>query len=163
MWQVSRCGLGVMHNEKKQEEKDSYEINCNNEMQNKMWIRKRVDKIKVKSKLDDAKEEGVSRLFSFNCNDLGLHSEEKIEQLKLTKKIRKIDGLMISSSDVRCNTKNNKKMLYKLKHTNKNSTINNSDSGDDVDNDSYFLKGGDLTALWSSIGNHSDMDWMCKQ
>ena len=38
---VSRCGLRVLNNEKKQEEKHSYEINFNNEMQNEIRIGKK--------------------------------------------------------------------------------------------------------------------------
>ena len=58
-------------------------------MQNKIRIRKRVDTIKVKAKLNDAKKEGVVRFFSVNCDGLGPHSVVKIKQLKFMSKIRK--------------------------------------------------------------------------
>ena len=160
---VSRCSLGVMNNGKKQEEKDSYETNCNNEIQNKLKIRKIVDKMKVKGKLDVVKEEDVVRLFSENCNDLGPYSEGKTEQLKLMSKIRKIVGLMISLSDVRWNVKNNMKMPNKLKCMNKNFTINISDSGEEFEKDIFFLKEGTLTGLWSSIVNYLDIEYMHEQ
>ena len=85
-------------------------MNSNNEIHNKTRIRKRVEKINGKGKLDDVNEEVVVRLFSVNCNGFGPHSEGKIEKLKLMSKIRKIDGLMIRSSDVRCNVRNNMKI-----------------------------------------------------
>ena len=126
---ASRCSLGLMNNEKKQEEKYSYETNCNNEIQNNTRIGKRADKIKVKGKVDDVKEEGVVRLFLANCNGFGPHSEGKIEQLKVMSKIIKVDRLMVSSSDIRCNAKNNMKILNKFKDMNKNVMLNNYDSG----------------------------------
>ena len=86
--------LGVQNNDKKQEEKDSYETNYNNEIQNKIRIRKMLDAMKVRGELDDAKEEGVVQLFSINGNGLGPHSAGKIEKVKLMSKIRKIKQLM---------------------------------------------------------------------
>ena len=69
----------VQNNDMKQEEKDSHEINSNDESQKKIRRRKIVDAMKVKVKLDDVKEEGIVRLFSVNCNGLGPHSAGKIE------------------------------------------------------------------------------------
>ena len=95
-----RHDLGVINNDNKQEVKDRCETNRNKVTKMNARIRKKVDKIKVKGKVDDVKEELVVRLFSTNCNSFGPHSEGKIEQLKVMSKIRKIDGLMIYSSDV---------------------------------------------------------------
>ena len=58
-----------------------------------------------KGKLDKVKEDGTVKLFAVNYNVLGPYSERKIEQLKLISKIRKINGLMINSSDFRWNIK----------------------------------------------------------
>ena len=66
-------------------------------------IKKKVDKTKVKGKVEDEKEEGVVRLFSANCNAFGPCSESKINQTKEMSKLRNVDGLMISSSDVHWN------------------------------------------------------------
>ena len=80
------------------------------------WKNKeKVDKIKVKGKLEDYKVEGVVRLFSENWNGNGLHSEGKTDQIKVMSKLRNINVLMISSSDVRWNDKNETKMTYRLK------------------------------------------------
>ena len=68
-------------------------------------------------------------------------------------KISKIDGLMISSSDILWNAKNNVKMINELKCTNKNVVINNYDSVEEVEEGSCFLKGDALPALWSNIMN----------
>ena len=46
---------------------------------------------------------------------------------------------------------------------NKNNTINTSDSGEEIDDSVWFLKGGNVTALWSSIVNYVEVDCMCKQ
>ena len=40
-------------------------------------IKKKVDRIKVKRKVEDEKEEGVVRLFSVNFNGFGPYSESK--------------------------------------------------------------------------------------
>ena len=42
-------------------------------------------------------------------------------------------------------------MINKLKSINKNVIVNNSDSDEEVEEGSRFLKGDTLTALWSSI------------
>ena len=55
----------------------------------------------MKVKIEDEKEVGVVRLFSRNCNGFGPYSESKIDQIKEMNTVRNIDGLMISSSDVR--------------------------------------------------------------
>ena len=41
--------------------------------------------------------------------------------------------------------------------------MNDSDDREEAEDRSLFLKGGTLTALWSSIVNHADADFMCKQ
>ena len=60
---------------------------------------------------------------------------------------RKMDRIMISSSDVRQNTKSNMIMINKLKPINKNIIVNTSDSGEEVEEGGCFLKVGALTAL----------------
>ena len=109
------------------------------------------------------KEEGVVRLFSVNCNGFGTHSEAKNEQLKVMSKIKNTDGSMITFSDVRWNVKHEIKMTFRLKNANRNVIINNSDSGEEVEDSSWFLKGGTLTALWNSIVNYVDADCMKKR
>ena len=52
------------------------------------------------------------------------------------------------------------KILNKLKCINENVVINNSDSGEEVEDDSCFLKGVTLTALWSSFVNYVDIECM---
>ena len=52
--------------------------------------------------------------------------------------------MIISSHDVRCNAKNNMIMINKLKLMNKNVIVNDSDSGEEVEEGSCFLKGGNL-------------------
>ena len=78
-------------------------------------IKKKVDKIKVKGKVEEDKEEGVVRFFSINFNGFGPWPESKIEQMKVMSKLRNTDLLMISSSDVRWNVKNEMKMTYRFK------------------------------------------------
>ena len=62
-------------------------------------------------------------------------------------KIRKLDRLMISSSDVRQKIKNNMILINALKSINKNVLINNSDSGKDGEEGKNFLKKRTFTAL----------------
>ena len=125
--------------------------------------KKKVDKIKDKGKVEDVKEEGVVRLLSVNFNGFGICSAGKIEQLKVMSKLRNTDGLMISSSDIRWNVKNQMKITYELKNANKNVVINKSDSGEEAEDRRWFLKGGTLTALWSSIVNYVDTECTHKQ
>ena len=54
-------------------------------------------------------------------------------------------------------------MTHRLKNINNNVIINNSDSGEEVEDESCFIKGGTLTALWSSIGCYAETCWTCKQ
>ena len=70
---------------------------------------------------------------------------------------------MISSSDARCNEKKNVTMINKVKFMNKNVAVNNSDSGEEVEEGSCSLKVKGLTCLWNSIFNHVDTDCMCEQ
>ena len=72
-------------------------------------------------------------------------------------KIRKVDGLMISQSDVRWNAKSNVKILNKLKYSNQSVVVNDSNSGEEVEEVNYFLKGGTLTASRSRIVNYADV------
>ena len=106
--------------------------------QNNCGRRRRVDVTKVKGKIEEVKDEGVVRLFSVNCNGLGPQSSGKIEQIKKESKMRKIDGVMISSSDVRWNVKNKAMMTNKLKSMNSNVIVNTSDSGENVEICSFF-------------------------
>ena len=86
------------------------------------------------------KEEGVVLLFSVTCNGLGRHSVLKIEQIKQMSKIRKIDGLMISSSDFRWKIMKNMMMINELKHLSKNDVT-------DDEEGNFFLKRVTLIAL----------------
>ena len=65
---------------------------------------------------------------------------------------------MITSSNVRWNAKNNMKMLNNLKYSNNNVIMNNSDSREEVNEGSSFLKGGAITALWSRIVNYAAIE-----
>ena len=146
-----------------QEEITCNEKRNNNEKKNNSGRRCRVDAIKFKGKIDEVKDEGVVRLFSVNCNGLGPQSSCKLEQIKKESNVRKIDGVMISSSDARWNMKNKTMMTNKLKSTNSNVIVNTSDSGEKVETGSFFLKGGTFTALWSTIANYVDRECMFEQ
>ena len=90
---------------------------------------------KVKGKVEYEKELGVVRLFSENCNGFKLCLESKIDQIKMST-VRNTDGLMISSSDARWNSKNETNVVHRLKSMNKNVVIKTSDSGEEIDNSS---------------------------
>ena len=76
--------------------------------------------------------------------------------------VRKIEGLMISSSDVGWNVNNDVKIFNKLKRANKNVVVNDSDSEEEVEDGRCFLKRGVLTDLWGSIVKHLGIDCTCK-
>ena len=86
--------------------------NKNNHQKRK---RNEVDRIKVKGLVEEEKREGVVRLFSVNCNGLGPHALGKLDQIIDASTRRKIDGLLINSSDVRWTEHNKEKMTCKLK------------------------------------------------
>ena len=101
----------------------------NNQQERK---RKKVNRIRIKRAVEVEKGEGVMRLFLVNCNGLGPHTLDKLDQIVDASKSRKIDGLLISSSDVKWTEYNKDKMVCKLKNINKNVTLNTSDSGEEV-------------------------------
>ena len=72
-----------------QDEIECDETSNNNERQINSIRRCRVDEMKLKGKLDEVKDNGVVRLFSVNCNELGLHSSSKLEQIQKESKHRK--------------------------------------------------------------------------
>ena len=116
-----------------------------------------------KVKVEDEKEIRLVRLFSANYNGFGSCSESKINQIKEMSMVRNMDGLVISSSDVRWKAKNETNMVHRLKNMNKKVTISTSDSGEEVDHSRWFLKGGTITALWISAFNCVEVDSMCEQ
>ena len=63
------------------------------------------------------------------------------------RRLRNIDGLMISSSDVRCNVKNEMNVIHRRKNVNENIIINNSNNREEVKDSSWFLKGDTVTSL----------------
>ena len=77
--------------------------------------KKKVDRTKVKGKVEDDKEEEVVRLFSVNFNGFGPCSESKMNQIADSSKLRKIDGLLTSSSNVWWNRRNENRMTHSLK------------------------------------------------
>ena len=87
----------------------------------------------------------MARLLSVNFNRIGPQSSGNLEQIN--KEINKIDGLIISSPDATWNAKNKMIMNDKLKSANSNVIVNTSDSGEEVEKRSCFLKGGTLAAL----------------
>ena len=88
-------------NNEEQEGNESCEGKSENATNHEERNRNKVGRIKVKGQVDEDKEDGVVRLFSANCNGLGPHAVSKIDQIMESSERRKIDGLMISSSDVR--------------------------------------------------------------
>ena len=77
-------------------------------------------------------------------------------------KLKNACRLIISSSDARWNIKNEINMIHRLKKNN-NVIIITSDSGEEIEDRSWFLKGGAVAALWSSIVNYFEVYCMHKQ
>ena len=75
--------------------------NKRNENKQQETMRNKVDRTKIKGLVEEAKRDGVLRLFLVNCDGLGPCALGKIDQMIDSRKRRKINGLMISSSDVR--------------------------------------------------------------
>ena len=67
---------------------------------------------------------------------------------------------MVSSSDLRWNTKNKMRIIDKSKVINNNVIVNDLHSGEEVETGIYFLKDVTLTALWSTIVNYADIECM---
>ena len=70
---------------------------------------------------------------------------------------------MISSSDARWNVKNKMIIANKLKIMNSNIIENASDSGEEVDKGSCFLKDSTFTDLWITIANYVDRGIMIEK
>ena len=111
----NRCELGTSNNDDEQEVKEMFDSESDKVIKKNERNKKKVDRMKVKGKLENVKEEGVVRLFCVNCNGFRPYSESKINQIKDMSKLRNIDSLMISSSDVQRNYRNEMKMIYSLK------------------------------------------------
>ena len=54
-------------------------------------------------------------------------------------------------------------IIHRIKIVNKNVIINTSDSGKEVEDCSWFLKGRTVTSFWSSIVTYVEVDFMHKQ
>ena len=65
--------------------------------------------------LEEVKEERVVRFFSVNCNGIGPYTLGKLDQIIDASNSRKIDGLFISSSDVRWTKYDKDRMMCNLK------------------------------------------------
>ena len=70
---------------------------------------------------------------------------------------------MTSSSDVRWNHRNKMNMICRLTNMSQNVTLNSSDSGEEVENIIWFLKGGTATALWNIVANYDEVDGVYEQ
>ena len=70
----NRCDLGISNNNDEQEVNDKCDSESDKLIKNNERIKRIVDKIKVKGKVEDEKEEGVVRLFSAICNGFGPYS-----------------------------------------------------------------------------------------
>ena len=79
----------------------------------RMEKRRRVDLMKVKGNIEEHKQEGLVQLFSVNHNGLVIQSLCEIDQIMKINKIRKIDSVIISASNVRL-AKNNMIMINQL-------------------------------------------------
>ena len=61
----------------------------------------RAREIKMKGGVTKTKDEGMTRLFSVNCNVFGSGSSDKIDQVIRESESKNVDGIMISSSHTR--------------------------------------------------------------
>ena len=131
----NRCEIGMSNDDDEKEANDACDSRSDKATKKNERTKRKEDKMKVKGKVEDEKEEGVVRLFSANFNGFGPCSESKIDQTKETSKLRNMDGLMASSSDVRWNVRNEMKTIMS-----NNVAMSASDSGEEVDDRTCFLK-----------------------
>ena len=103
---MNRCSVNVQSVDVNQEEIECNGMSNNNTRQNNCDRRHRFDSMKVKGKLEKVKDEGVVRFFPANWNGIGLQLSGKLKQIKKESKMRKIDDVIIISSDARWNAKN---------------------------------------------------------
>ena len=118
VWKDNRSEIVTNCNNEEQEGNETGG-NKTNEKNQQRRIRSKVDRIKVKGLVEEEKWDGVVRLFSVNYNGLGPRAVGKIDQTLDSSKRMKIDGLMISSSEVRWTEHNKNKMTCNLKNINK--------------------------------------------
>ena len=173
MWNEAKvCARCVKDNESKiaqnnnnveNEDNKAGEMNskANNQQKRK---RNKADRIRVKGVVESEKGEGVVRIFSVKCNGLGPHAKGKLDQIIDASKNRKIDGLLISSSDVRWTEYDKEKIKCDLKkNINKNVMLNASDSGEEVMDGRWFLREGTATALWINVAKHVEVESTCAE
>ena len=112
--------------------------------------------IKIKGRVDKEKRQGTERLFVVNCDGFGPDKGTqslKVHQLSDETEKKKLDGILISSSDIRWNIRSRNRFETKLRAIASHVALNTSDSRQESHKGKSFLKGGTLTALWGDIRN----------